>query len=657
MCGIAVIIAHDPALARQALDAMVCAQTHRGPDDSGFEFVDLNGLTLGLGQRRLSIIDLSPLGHQPMAHPVSGDLLVYNGELYNYRELRRELEAEGTGFRGHSDTEVLLHALARWGPAVLARLRGMFSIAWYRAKQRTLVIARDPLGIKPLYIARTPSALVLASEVRAILASGLIERRISQRGLATLLAFGAVQDPDTIIEGVHSFPGGYWQEFPIDAALNSTLPFPVRYWRPPTIDPTITEPEAIDRIHAALNTSVRDHLISDVPIGVFLSSGIDSTIIAGLAAKHTSKINTYTIGFSDNPDMSESAPAARSARLFGAEHHDVQIGTRQALEGFERWLDSLDQPSIDGLNTFVVSDAVKRAGITVALSGLGGDELFCGYGSFADVPRIQMLMRRTRNLPAWVRVVLARAASTGKPLAYKHKLLDIARTGERLIDLYFQRRRVMSASQLAELGIDAGRSRLTPSFMPPESMADIDIDDEDPVVAVSTLETRYYAGNMLLRDSDAMGMAHGLEIRVPFFDTAVLNTAMAIPANVRMPYGLPNKHLLRRAFPNLLRHELLEQSKRGFSLPIRRWMNTSLKPLCEESLADLRRSGILESKGIESVWRSYLDAPETPLWSRAFGLCVLGAYITRVMNDRPKTPSTSSRSTAPRDPPRNLSRG
>lgn len=657
MCGIAVIIAQDPERARQALDAMVCAQTHRGPDDSGFEFVDLNGLTLGLGQRRLSIIDLSPLGHQPMAHPTSGDLLIYNGELYNYRELRKELEAEGTRFRGNSDTEVLLHALTRWGPGVLPRLRGMFSIAWYRARQRSLVIARDPLGIKPLYFARTPGAFVLASEVRAILASGLVDRRISQRGLGTLLAFGAVQDPDTIIEGVHSFPGGYWQEFPIDTALGTTHAAPVRYWRPPTVDATITEPEAIDRIHAALNQSVRDHLISDVPVGVFLSSGIDSTIVAGLAARHTAKLNTYTVGFSDNPDVSESAPAERTARLFGAQHHDVQISTQAALASVERWLDSLDQPSVDGLNTFVVSEAVKHAGITVALSGLGGDELFCGYGSFADVPRIQMLMHRTRNLPAWLRVMLARAASTGKPLAYKHKLLDIARTGERLIDLYFQRRRVMSAIQLAELGVDARRSRLTKSFMPPESMSDIDINDSDPVVAVSTLETRYYAGNMLLRDSDAMGMAHSLEIRVPFFDTGVINSVMAIPANVRMPYGVANKHLLRRTFPNLLRTELMEQSKRGFSLPIRRWMNTSLKGLCEQSLSDLRRSGILEIEGIDSVWRAYLNAPETPLWSRAFSLCVLGAYITRVINVHPKTPSSTSRPTAPQDPIRNSSRG
>ncbi len=659
MCGIAVIIAQDQATAHEALDAMVRAQTHRGPDDSGFEFVDLRtggGVTLGLGQRRLSIIDLSPLGHQPMAHPETGDLIIYNGELYNYLELRRELESEGVRFRGNSDTEVLLHALARWGPSVLTRLRGMFSIAWFRRAQRSLVVARDPLGIKPLYFARTPGAFLFASEVRAILASGLVERKISRRGLSTFFAFGAVQEPDTIIEGIHSFPAGFWQEIPLDTALRAAPPTPIRYWRPPPIDPTITEAEAVDRIRASLDIAVRDHLISDVPVGIFLSGGIDSTIVAGLAAKHSKDLSTYTVGFSDNPDMSESEPAERTASLFGLHHHDVQINTQQALAGVERWLDAVDQPSIDGLNTFVVSKAVKDAGITVALSGLGGDELFCGYGSFVDVQRIQSLMRRTSNLPVWVRRLIARAASTGRPLAYRHKLMEIAQTGERLADLYFQRRRVMSALQLAELGITSRSSGLAKSFMPAEAMSDIDLDENDPVVAVSLLETRYYTGNMLLRDSDVMGMAHSLEIRVPFFDTGVLNAVMPIPSAVRMPQGLANKHLLRRAFPNLLRTELLDAPKRGFSLPIRRWMNSSLRGMCEESLSDLRRSGLIEVKGIDSIWRSYLDAPETPLWSRAFALCVVGAYLGRVIN-RPTATPTSSTPTALRDPLRNSSRG
>lgn len=634
MCGIAVVVAKEPDQARSVLKAMVCAQTHRGPDDEGTEFVSLGSSTIGLGQRRLSIIDLSPLGHQPMVHPGNGDLLIYNGELYNYREIRSDLEAEGLSFRGGSDTEVLLHALVRWGPSCLGRMRGMFALAWYRSAQRVLVLARDPLGIKPLYVSKASGSLLVASEVRAVLASGLVERAVNPRGVATYLAFGSVQEPDTIIAGVQAFPAGHWQEIPLETALEATLPRPVRYWRPPPVDESISHAEAIERVRSSLDESVRDHLISDVPLGVFLSSGIDSTIIAGLAARHGKGLSSYTVGFADNQDMSESAPASTTARMLGLRHVDVQITTEQALASVERWLNALDQPSIDGLNTYVVSGAVKQAGITVALSGLGGDELFCGYGSFVDVPRLQALMHRAQHLPRWVRILLGRAASLGKSTAYKHKLDEIARSSGSLIELYFQRRRVLSGLQLSDLGVRPGAFGLAESFMPPEALADLDIDERDPIVAVSTLETRFYAGNMLLRDSDATGMAHSLEIRVPFFDTGVLDAVMPIPGRVRMPQGMASKYLLRRAFPDLLREDLLKQSKRGFSLPISRWMSTSLRGLCEESLSDLKRSGVLEVSGINSLWRSYLTAPQTQIWSRAFALCVLGSYVTQNVNHR-----------------------
>lgn len=646
MCGIAAIIGRDREQAAAALDAMLCAQTHRGPDDRGVEVVELNGHVVALGQRRLSIIDLSPLGHQPMQHPGTGDLLTYNGELYNYREIRRELESLGETFRGNSDTEVLLHALTRWGPSVLRRLRGMFAIIWFRRKQGTVVLARDPLGIKPMYIAHADGNLLVASEVRALLASGMVPRRISRRAMATFFAFGAVQEPDTIIEGIHAFPAGFWQEIPLDSAR--ATPAPTRYWRPPTVDESCSEVEAVERIRRTLETSVRDHLISDVPVGVFLSGGIDSTLVAGLAARHSSGLSTYTVGFADNPDMSESAPAERTARQFGLRHSDVQITTERALADTEKWLSAIDQPSIDGLNTYVVSKAVKQAGITVALSGLGGDELFCGYSSFSDIPRIQSIMRRTSSFPGTLRRLLAWGASIGKPVAYRHKLMEIVDSGDRTTDLYFQRRRVMSTLHLAELGINARACALAKCFMPPEALADIEI-DADPIVSVSTLETRFYTGNMLLRDSDAMGMAHSLEIRVPFFDTGVLDETMLIPGRVRMPQGLANKHLLRRAFPELLRSEILDQRKRGFTLPIRRWMHSALRGLCEEALSDLKRSGLVEVRGIDAVWRAYLEAPETQIWSRAFSLCVLGAYLGRVIG--PSAPrKSSSTGTAVRAP-------
>ncbi|MDX2116478.1 MAG: asparagine synthase (glutamine-hydrolyzing) [Planctomycetota bacterium] len=649
MCGIAAIVGRDPRAVETALDAATCAQIHRGPDDSGIELVTLGDITVGLGQRRLSIIDLSPLGHQPMAHPETGDLLIYNGELYNFQVFRAELEQLGVRFRGRSDTEVMLHALVRWGPDVLRRFQGMYAIVWLRRAARTIVLARDPLGIKPLFVARSAGMLAAASEVRALVASGVASRTISRRAVATMLAYGAVQEPATIFEDVYAFPAGSFQEISLDSVLDRAPKPPTRYWRPPPVDNTIDETEATERIRETLTASVRDHLVSDVPVGVFLSSGLDSTIIAGLAARHISDIRAYTVGFEENPDMSESAPAARTAQAFGIPHVDVQITAQEALGSVEHWLRALDQPSIDGLNTYVVSGAVKRAGITVALSGLGGDELFCGYTSFVDVPRLQGLMRHIRFMPRPARTLLARLAAVGRPYAYRQKLMEIAESSGTLADLYFQRRRTMSARQLAALGLKADEMGLSPEFIPPEALENVEIDELDPVVSVSRLEMAFYDGNMLLRDSDTNGMAHSLEIRVPFFDTAVLNAVMPIPAAVRMPHWRANKHLLRHTFPELLRPELLTLGKRGFSLPIRRWMASSLRDLCESSLAALRGCGLLSSGGIDTVWRAFLAEPETPIWSRAWGLCVLGAYVSSIntpVTPRAPLPRPSSTPTA-----------
>lgn len=651
MCGIALLVARTTEWQASALHAMVSCQSHRGPDDEGIETLPLGETTVGLGQRRLAIIDLSPTGRQPMAHPESGDLLVYNGELYNYRELRRDLESAGERFRGTSDTEVLLHALVRWGPAALRRLRGMFALIWFRRAERSVVLARDPLGIKPLYYRFGGGGMMLAaSEVRAILASGLVERKISPRGLASMLAFGAVQDPDTIIEGVRSFPAGCWQELHLDRLEEAAPPPAERYWSPPPVDPGLGADEAARRTREALTLAVRSHLVSDVPIGVFLSSGLDSTIIAGVAAREAPGLGAYTVGFADNPDMSETAEARHTAERFGLTHNDVQVTSAQALLDAERWFDSLDQPSIDGLNTYVVSRAVRRAGITVALSGLGGDELFCGYRSFIDVPRLVVLMRHARRLPAWARVLLAWGSSLGRAEVYRLKLIEIARTSSGLVDLYLQRRRVMSRSQLAALGIEPTRLGLGDNFMPPEAVDALHVDESDPIRAVSDLETRLYAGNMLLRDSDAMGMAHSLEIRVPFFDTTVLDAVMPIPGPVRFPHGASAKHVLRQAFPDLLRPEILSSAKKGFELPIRRWMVGPLRGLCEEALSDLKRSGLLHVKGIDGVWRSFLAAPESPAWSRAFALVVVGAYITRGLPGR-TTPSPAPTPTVAANPP------
>jgi asparagine synthase (glutamine-hydrolysing) len=288
---------------------------------------------------------------------------------------------------------------------------------------------------------------------------------------------------------------------------------------------------------------------------------------------------------------------------------------------------------MDGLNVYIISKAVRAEGITVALSGQGGDELFGGYGSFTDVPRLASMTRRLRFLPRGARGMLASAAAMGRSEAVRQKLGDMLRTNGSVLELYLQRRRAMSDRQLADLGLTAGALGLTPGFLDPAAVAGLPADralEADPVFAVSQLESRFYQANMLLRDGDANGMAHSLEIRVPILDQRVLDLALPLPGAVKLPPGGGTKHLLRVAFAPLLRPALLRQGKRGFTLPIRRWMVGPMRDLCEHGLVSLKQVGLLRPQGIDAVWNAFLDDPESPMWSRAFTLCTLGLYAKRV---------------------------
>jgi asparagine synthase (glutamine-hydrolysing) len=625
MCGIAGILAEKEHVVRDALAPMAACMAHRGPDSAAESYLPFGAdRFLGLAHRRLAIIDLSPAGHQPMIHPVTGDQIIFNGEIYNFQILRDELLALGETFRGHSDTEVMLHALTRFGPAdVIRRFQGMFAFAWFDARNRRLVLARDSVGIKPLYVAKAPGVpLLFASEVRSILNSGLVSRRLDPRGVAGLLAYGAVQQPLTIFRDVASFPPGHYQIFEADGSS----PGPVKFWDYPShTRADVSEPQAIEQLRPTLDAAVRDHLVADVPVGVFLSSGLDSTIVAGLVGRHTPHLRSFTVGFTDQPDMSEQALAAETAKLFGLDHTNIDLSGRDAEDAAARWLRSLDQPSVDGLNVFVISQAVRKAGITVALSGQGGDELFCGYPSFRDVPRLRRLMRNLAWLPRPMRGAVGSVAAAAKSRAVRDKLTDMLRTDGSVLALALQRRRAMSDRQIDALGLDAAELGLSPSFEPPEALASLNGLDE--VAAVSQVESRYYQANMLLRDGDANGMAHSLEIRVPLLDQRVLDFAYALPGRVRLPEGAENKHLLRKAFEPMLRPALRAQGKRGFTLPIRRWMLGPLRERCDAALTSLKSTGILRTAGVDAVWRAFLADPESPIWSRAFTLVVLGSYV------------------------------
>ncbi|KXF78720.1 hypothetical protein ATN84_02785 [Paramesorhizobium deserti] len=625
MCGIAGIFTQDRAAAARALHRMVEAQRHRGPDGSGESIVPFGSGILALGHTRLAVIDVSSAGAQPMVHPVTGDRLVFNGEIYNHGLLRHELAARGCVFRGTSDSETLLHALVEWGADCINRLEGMFSFAFHRAATGELLLARDPLGIKPLYLARGRD-LIFASEVRALLRSGLVPRETSARGLAGLLSYGAVQHPFTLFEAVRSFPAGCWQRFHADGRVDD----PIRYWAPARPDPIRDMASTVAAVRETVDAAVRDHLISDVPLGLFLSSGLDSSIVAGMASRHVPDLRSFTVGFADNPDMNELALAGKTAALFGLRHTECLINGGDALNAVTAWLDALDQPSIDGLNVYVISKAARERGIKVALSGQGGDELFGGYSTFRDVPMLQRMMRPISALPPALRRRLAEIATIGRSASTKAKASAIAGCDGDLVSLYMQRRRLMTPAQLSRLGLDHVTAGLTADFHDPREIDALAIEENDPAWTVSLLESRFYLGNMLLRDGDANSMAHGFEVRVPFLDRRLIDLTASIPAHIRLPGKGSPKHLLRAAFTDILRPELLSQPKSGFALPIGRWMTDPLLDICREGVETLKGCGLLEPAGVDAIWDIFADEPETPAWSRAFLCVVIGQYLQRI---------------------------
>lgn len=626
MCGIAGMIGADPDRVREVTRRMTAALSHRGPDADGLEVHTFGRGYVGLGHRRLSILDLSPLGRQPMAHPPSGSRMIYNGEVYNFARLRQELVAEGETFRSGSDTEVILAGVVRQGPGYVRRLEGMYALALLDPRGPQLVLARDPAGIKPLYLARIGADLLFASEVRALLASGLVPRTVDRAAVAGLLAYGSVQQPLTLFSGIRMAPPGSWQVVtPGEGDTIWKAAEPVVWWTPPPPEPAASLTDVVGETRCLLDAAVRDHLVSDVPVGVFLSAGLDSAAVAGLAARHSKQVRAFTVGVADQPDFDEAAEAGETARRLGLEHVAVPVPAAAAEAATEEWLTAADQPSLDGLNTFIISKAVRAHGIKVALTGLGADELFGGYQTFREVPTLRRLRRAVGWLPPAARRGLAGVLTARRPAA-RGKLADLLGGPADVAALALRRRRVMTDRQLAALGVSPIEPGLATEYLP---AGDEPPSATDPGWVISVVESRYYQTNVLLRDSDANGMAHGLELRVPFLDQRLLDRIHRLPGVVRFPRSRPPKWLLREAAADVLHPDLLARPKTGFQLPLRRWMAGPLRPRCEAALAALNHSGLVRPVGVAAVWDGFLAAPEGQLWSRALTLVALGDYLAR----------------------------
>ena len=516
MCGIAGIVGVlSSSKVNEAVRAMTDAQLHRGPDDGGSTVISVGGAAVGLGNRRLAIQDLSPLGHQPMVNEATGDILVYNGEIYNAPTLRDRLKADGFQFRGHSDTEILLRAYERWGTECLRLLRGMFAFALWDFRRSRLIIARDPIGIKPLYYAEKRGQwFVCASEVRALLQSQLLDARIDRRALAGYLAYGGIQEPLSIYEGIFSLPRGTWQERDERGNLLTSG----RYWDFPPPQPSQRDrrlEEVVDEGRGILKESIRRHLLSDVRVGLFLSSGLDSIALLGLLPEKEN-VSAFTVSFPDHPEYNEFRTASIVSERFRVPHHNCEVSDNTALGWIQKALDSMDQPSMDGFNSYMVSRAVREKGIVVALSGLGGDEVFGGYNLFHRVPRNYHAMTWLSTFPESVRTTAAWVATVFQNETVKQKAYEIAKVNPGLIGLYFRHRRLIADAGMEALGLTAEDLNLSEDFQVPELQYQGCYIPADLFSSVARLDAAFYLQNILLRDSDVFGMANYVRNSCPF---------------------------------------------------------------------------------------------------------------------------------------------
>ncbi|MFM7244092.1 MAG: asparagine synthase (glutamine-hydrolyzing) [Planctomycetaceae bacterium] len=630
MCGICGAIGANPETLVPAVRRMMRAMPHRGPDDEGFEQMPMGpnsrGAVAAFGFRRLAILDLSMAGHQPMVSPFTDDCLVFNGEIYNYRELRERLASERVQVRSTGDTEVLLKALVHWGDEALEMLDGMYALAFYHARSRRVLLARDPVGIKPLYVSQTDHGLLFASEVRMLRSSELISGELDPAGVASFLTYGAPQDPLTVHRDVRSFPCGSRTWVSLDASGCVTQEPPQRFWRFPAPIPGRSAADAAESLTATLRRTVRDHLASDVPLAFFLSGGIDSAVIATLATEQLGRVSTYSVGF-DSPTMPSELPvAAETARLIDSDHHEVILSARTIAATWEEWMLAADRPSVDGLNTYLITKAVKAGNAKVAFSGLGADEIFGGYANFFRVRRLASLLRAMAALPVAIRETVAGMLLPLCPLRYRTRLMMLARSSGRPIDLAVELKQILGSGRLAELGLRSADVGLPDDFLPAELHAELADAGNDPFLAVSRVETYVYMQNTLLRDADTNSMAHSIELRVPFVGRAVLEEAARTPGEVHLAGGRVPKAVLRQAVSGFLAPAVLNRPKTGFSLPVGDWMYDELRDFCEAAIDGLRHIPFIDGVAARRLWNRFEKDRAHTYWMKPLLLVALGNY-------------------------------
>ncbi len=624
MCGIFGFVYRERA-PRPNLGAAVAALLHRGPDDHGTILDESGEWVCGLAHTRLSVVDLSKAGHQPMASKRTPRHVIFNGEIYNFRELRDELRTLGHVFTSDTDTEVILAAYDAWGPASVERMLGMFAFALWDARDRSLFLARDRLGVKPLYVATSPHGIAFASEVRALMLTGCVDRRLSIDGVATFLASGAVREPYSIIENVRSLEPGTYLE--VRAGEQSTK----RYWDLSLkLDRTLRREDAVARVAELMSDSVRLRLRTDVPTGVFLSSGIDSAALVATASKHSAQpLRTFTVVLSEK-GYDEGPAAARIAKTFGCEHTEVRIAPDEVVARVGRAVAAMDQPTADGVNTYIVSESARASGLVVALSGVGADEAFGGYLNFRRFPWTWWLSGLA-TLPPGARRGLTRMSGLARLSPEVRRAAALIVTAGDPGAVYGTLRSMFVPGQVERLmarhaaNSDAS-SPVRRAVRVADALARGDLDAEG---AYGALDMSNYLLNTILHDTDVMSMAHSLEIREPFLDHRLVEFVMSVPFSVKAR-GQGNKPLLTSAIPDVPMGTRLRK-KIGFTLPFDPWLRGPLRAFADDRLSasTLDRIGLLDRGAVQDIASAFYAGSRSVSWSRIWSLVVLSDWCTR----------------------------
>lgn len=575
MCGLVAFFSYHPVapeISRDELRVIRDRMQKRGPDGSG-EWFSTDG-HVGLGHRRLAIIDLSNAGKQPMANEDGSVQIVFNGEIYNYQILRERLVRQGHVFRSQADSEVLVHLYEERGEEMVHDLRGMFAFALWDARRHQMLLARDPYGIKPLYYADDGWTVRAASQVKALLAGNHVSSLPEPAGIAGFYLTGSVPEPFTCYQEIRAVPAGsmVWVNHLGASEPKSYFSIARVFHEARREGSLLNEHELREVVHDTLLDSLRHHLISDVPVSAFLSAGIDSGTVVGLAREAgAGDLKTVTLAFEEyRSTHDDEAPLASGvANTYGTSHSTRPLDEAEFQRDLATIIDVMDQPSIDGINTYFISKAAAEMGIKVALSGLGGDELFSGYPSFHDVPRWVSRSRAAAALPGFGKLTRAIAAPF-LPRDASPKLAGILEYGGTYPGAYLLRRGLFMPWELKEiLGAEValeGLRRLAPLRMIDNAMKP---DPRLPYSRVAALEASLYMRNQLLRDTDWASMAHSIEVRVPLVDSAVLK-ALA-PALSSQP-ELANKRLLAKIAAPSLPSSVCERAKTGFTVPLNAWM-------------------------------------------------------------------------------------